>query len=117
VIISAAVREQSGVDEIFIGDNFVTSSFGQLGRQTQKKLLVECIAAAELPPSELVKIDTEGSEVEILRTLPLHRTRAIFLEYHSREDAETIKTMLAPDFRLVVDDTGAAIGTYVFLRC
>ena len=65
-VVSAAVRAQSGLDEIFIGDNFVTGGFSQLGRQTQKKLLVECIAATEVPAADLVKIDTEGSELEIL---------------------------------------------------
>lgn len=32
VIISAAIREQSGVDEIFAGDNFVTGGFVAFGR-------------------------------------------------------------------------------------
>lgn len=90
VILSAAVRAYSGVDEIFIGDNFVTGGFVQFGRQTQNKLLVECLAAKELPSCELVKIDTEGSEVEILSNLLLEKTQAILLEHHSRSDAETI---------------------------
>ncbi len=115
-IISAAVREQSGIDEIYIGDHFATGGFVQFGRQTQQKFLVECIAARELPPCDLVKIDTEGSEVEILRNLPLQETRAVFLEYHSRADAETIKAMLAPEFRLVGHDSGKALGTFAFLR-
>ncbi len=115
-IISAAVREQSGVDEIFIGDNFVTGGFVQFGRQTQQKLLVECIAARELPPCDLVKIDTEGCEVEILRNLQLKRTQALFLEHHSRADAETIKAMLAPEYRLLGGDSAEAIGTFAFLR-
>jgi FkbM family methyltransferase len=115
-IISAAVREQSGVDEIFIGDLFVTGGFVQFGRQTQRTLTVECIAAGELPPCELVKIDTEGCEVEILRNLQLQRTRALFLEHHSRADAETIKEMLAPEFQLVSGDSGEEIGTFAFLR-
>jgi len=115
-IISAAVREHSGVDEIFIGDTFVTGSFVQLGRQTQQKILVECIAAKELPACELVKIDTEGCEVEILRNLPLHQTRAIFVEHHSRADAETIKNMLAATFRLSGGDSGDAMGSFAFVR-
>jgi FkbM family methyltransferase len=115
-IISAAVREQSGVDEIFIGDLFVTGGFVQFGRQTKHTLMVECIAAGELPPCELVKIDTEGCEVEILRNLQLQRTQALFLEHHSRADAETIKEMLAPEFHLVSGDSGEAIGTFSFLR-
>lgn len=115
-IISAAVREHSGVDEIFLGDLFVTGGFVQFGRQTAKTLMVECIAASELPPCELVKIDTEGCEVEILRNLQLQQTRALFLEHHSRADAETIKEMLAPEFHLVSGDSGKAIGTFSFLR-
>lgn len=38
-VVSAAVRAQNGLDEIFIGDNFVTDGFPQLGRQTQKNFL------------------------------------------------------------------------------
>lgn len=116
VIISAAVRERSGVDEIFLGDNPATGGFVRFGRQTQKKILVECIAAKELPSSELVKIDTEGCEVEILRNLQLHDTRAVFLEHHSRADAEIIKALLEAEFVLHGTDCGRAVGTLVFLR-
>ena len=55
-VVSAAVRAQSGLDEIFIGDNFVTGGFSQLGRQTQKKLLVECIAATEYRLASIPKM-------------------------------------------------------------
>ena len=115
-VISAAVREFSGIDDIFIGDNFVTGGFVQFGRQTKQSIMVECIAANELPSCELVKIDTEGCEVEILKKLFLGKTQAIFLEHHSRADAETIKAMLAPEFNLYGGDSGEAIGTFTFLR-
>ncbi len=115
-IISAAVRECAGIDEIFVGDNFVTGSFIQMGRQTNRKVLVECIAAKDLPRCELVKIDTEGCEVEILRGLDLQKTRAVLLEHHSRQDAETIKAMLSPNFRLLNQDAGHPVGTLNFLR-
>ena len=115
-IVSAAVREHTGVDEIFIGDNFVTSGFVQFGRQTAHRLLVECIAARELPSCELVKVDTEGSELEILRHLDLSATKAIFLEHHSRADADAIHALLAPGFDLVGGDSGQPIGTLRFVR-
>jgi FkbM family methyltransferase len=115
-ILSAAIRAHNGVDAIFVGDSFVTGGFIQLGRQTQQQILVECIAAADLPLCELVKIDTEGSEVEILENLRLEHTRGIFLEHHSRADAERIKAMLAPMFDLVGNDSGGALGTFAFLR-
>jgi len=115
-IISAAVREFSGADEIFVGDCFVTGGFIQFGRQTRHKILVECIAAKELPSCELVKIDTEGCEVEILRGLLLQKTRAIFVEHHSRADAETITAMLSSNFSLVNEDSGKPIGVLKFVR-
>ena len=69
---------------------------------------------------KLVKIDTEGCEVEILRSLPLQDTKAIFLEYHSRADAVTIRELLDREFALH-PATGNArssgeIGTFAFLR-
>lgn len=115
-IISAAVREHSGLDEIFVGDNFVTGGFVNFGRQTANKLLVECIAAADLPSCELLKIDTEGSEVEILTHLDLSKTKAIMLEYHSRADAATIQAMLDAQFERVNEDAGTDIGTFIFFR-
>jgi FkbM family methyltransferase len=115
-IISAAVREHSGIDDIFVGNIFVTGGFFQLGDQTQQKIPVECIAAKELPSCDLIKIDTEGCEVEILRCLTLTHTRAILVEHHSRGDAEAIKAMLAPEFNLVRGDSGKSLGTFAFLR-
>jgi len=74
-----------------------------------------------LPSCELVKIDTEGCEVEILRSLPLHDTKAIFLEYHSRADAVTIRELLERDFARHpatgdAPSPPAEIGTFAFLR-
>ncbi|MEO1992109.1 MAG: FkbM family methyltransferase [Pirellulales bacterium] len=115
-IISAAVREKNGLDEIFIGDNLATSGFRQLGRQSQQKMLVECVAASELPSCDIVKIDTEGCEVEILQTLPLKMTKAIFLEYHTREDSQSIKAILASEFSLVSEDSLQDLGMLLFVR-
>jgi len=49
VIVSAAIRSFNGVDDIFIGDSFVTGGFARFGRQTGRTLLVECVAASTLP--------------------------------------------------------------------
>lgn len=115
LIISAAIREHSGVDQILVGDSFVTGGFVSFGRQTQQTLLVECLAASQLPSCDLVKIDTEGCEVEILRHLPLQKTQAIFLEHHSRSDAETLKSMLQARYELIGGDSGVPVGTLRFL--
>lgn len=115
-IISAAVREKSGVDEIYIGDNFVTSSFFQIGRQTQNKLLVECIAANDLPSFELVKIDTEGCEVEIIKNLNLSNTKIITLEYHSKTDFEVIKKFLSSFVCISPQTKEKNISTATFIK-
>jgi len=115
IIFSAAVRARSGIDDIFIGDMFVTSGFVQLGRQTQNQIMVECIAASSVPSCELVKIDTEGCEVEILKNLDLTSTRAVLLEHHSRADAETIKKFLNDRYALIGGDSGQPVGTLRFI--
>ncbi len=79
-------------------------------------MAVQCLAAADLPVADLVKIDTEGSEVEILRGLNLSTTSIIMLEHHSKTDAKLIKDMLTGDFRLVRDESDREIGTMVFER-
>ena len=81
-----------------------------------KKLLVECIAATEVPAADLVKIDTEGSEVEILQSLSVETTKAILLEYHSLDDSRRIRELLAPQFHLAYEHGEGQLGTYIFIR-
>jgi hypothetical protein len=95
---------------------FVTSGFVKGPRQTSQKIAVQCMAAADLPAADLVKIDTEGSEVEIVRGLNLSATSIIMLEYHSKADAKLIKGILAADFRALRDESDREIGTMVFQR-
>lgn len=69
-----------------------------------------------LPLKSIVKIDTEGSEVEILQALSFETTRAVFLEHHSLDDARTIRELLTPRFHLAHDHAEGGIGTYIFVR-
>jgi FkbM family methyltransferase len=111
-----AVRASGGDDQIYIGDMFVTGSFTQGARQTTETMKVVCVAAAELASCELVKIDTEGCEVEILQNLNLSKTKIVMLEHHSFSDALIIKEILSENFELVHDESENEIGTEVFLR-
>jgi FkbM family methyltransferase len=111
-----AICGTSGIREIYIGDMFVTSGFVKGPRQTSQKIAVQCMAAADLPVADLVKIDTEGSEVEILRGLNLSATSIIMLEHHNNADAKLIKDILTADFRLLRDESDREIGTMVFER-
>jgi FkbM family methyltransferase len=121
-VVPCAVRAQAGEDDIIIGSGmalFTTNSFRSgIPRQTDSTMRVRCAAASEIPSHELVKVDTEGSEVEILKNLNLDKTRAILLEFHSHADAATLKQLLVPTFDLVHDESGhdAGIGTMIFVR-
>jgi FkbM family methyltransferase len=93
-----AVRSFGGPDKILLGDRGVTCGFYRLGRQTEATEKVMCVDAAKIPSAELVKIDTEGCEVEIVSRLAgapdFSKTRAIVVEYHRAEDRLHLTTLL-----------------------
>jgi FkbM family methyltransferase len=111
-----AVKAFDGDEDIYIGDMFITGSFTKAERQTGKTLKVGCVAAANIASCELVKIDTEGCEVEVLQNLDLSKTKAIMLEHHSLSDALIIKEILAEKFELVHDESDRIVGIEIFLR-
>lgn len=50
---------------------------------------------------DVLKVDTEGCEVQILRSLlPQYQPRVIHLEYHNDNDRRTLDQMLSNDFLL-----------------
>lgn len=79
------VRGEAGDADMFIGDLFVTGGFVKGPRQTDRTVRVPCVAARSLPSCELVKIDTEGSEAEIIGGLDLIATRVVLPEHHARQ--------------------------------
>ena len=90
-----AVRSFTGKDTLLLGDLDVTGSFHNTGRQPGGKIEVDCFNAASIESCELVKIDTEGCEVEILERLHLTNTRVLVCEYHRPGDDEKIRTIAA----------------------
>ena len=111
-----AVRASAGFSDIYIGDMFVTGGFQKKHRQTERKISVECLAASNLPSAELIKIDTEGCELEILENLDLCKTQVIMLEHHSVDDANNIKALLGKNFVAIQDQSDQEIGTDVYVR-
>ncbi|PLS67628.1 MAG: hypothetical protein CV045_12525 [Cyanobacteria bacterium M5B4] len=51
---------------------------------------------------DIMKIDTEGCEIEILRRVMIHNfsIRVIYLEFHSEEDRRLIDQILSPNYLL-----------------
>jgi FkbM family methyltransferase len=58
---------------------------------------VPFVVPRELPHADIVKVDTEGSEVEILKNLDLTETSLVLLEYHTLADRDEICRLL-PEF-------------------
>lgn len=56
---------------------------------------VATVSASSLPKADVVKIDTEGCELEILQGLDLSETQAVMCEAHSNDDHAAILSLMA----------------------
>lgn len=61
--------------------------------------LVSVISGSELPEAEIVKIDTEGAEIEILQSINF-QPHVYMIEYHSEENKKFIDSYLV-NYKLV----------------
>ena len=76
-------------------DHCARASFFKLGEQTDEFELVTTVLPSSLPQNcDLLKIDTEGCEVEILEGLTSRQYIAIIIEYHSDDDRRKIDQLL-----------------------
>ncbi len=106
-LIEAAVTEQSGELEFVVMPEtsmgkLTTSSF-QADNQSGQKIRVRAVAldallaAGEVPPPSVMKIDVEGAELMLLRgarnLLVTHKPK-LFMEIHSRELARDCRAFL-----------------------
>ncbi|WP_407219763.1 FkbM family methyltransferase [Escherichia coli] len=73
------------------------------------------MSAKLLPEVDVIKIDTEGAEVEILNNLNI--SKLLMIEYHSESDCKKIVSILDSDFHKVIHkQDSVAVGTIVFQR-
>src|SRR5262245_3153822 len=80
---------------MFLGkNNCGECSFFQLGEQSSTPVTVHTEPPTVLPKAQILKLDTEGCELEILRGLPSIDFDVIMFEYHSDEDRRAIDRML-----------------------
>ena len=71
-------------------NNTGESGLYDLGEQSEKREIVRVVQASSLPQADVIKIDTEGCEVEILEGLDLSKAKAIMLEVHRNEDRAAV---------------------------
>lgn len=81
-------RNNCGESSIWLGDE-----------QRESGRMVDAMPANDLPPADVVKVDTEGAELAILRGyLHLDRALVVMLEYHRYFDQWAIGALLAGSF-------------------
>jgi len=84
-----------GQRKLFLGrNNCGEASFFDLGEQRPEFVVVEAKAPTTLPKADILKLDTEGAEVEILSALPELGFDLILLEYHSEENRRSTDALL-----------------------
>ena len=95
----AAVGSSCRLDKLFHSDEGnVCNSMHANQEQARSYEQIKVVKASDqiTAPCDILKIDTEGCEVQILATISeiLDGIRAIYVEYHSEDDRVVIDTLL-----------------------
>lgn len=84
-----------GRRKLFLGkNNCGEASFFDIGEQTNEWVYVDTRAPALLPKADILKLDTEGAEVEILSGLPALDFDIALIEYHGEDNRRRIDSLL-----------------------
>ena len=87
--------------ELHVGlNNCGEASFYDVGEQSTITVVVETKPPSVLPKAQILKIDTEGSEIDILERMPSLDFEVVMLEYHSERNRRKADDLLR-DFILV----------------
>jgi FkbM family methyltransferase len=79
---------------MFLGkNNCGEASFFDIGEQASQTINVETYRADILPPAHILKIDAEGSELDILQHVPMSY-EVILIEYHGENKRRAVDTIL-----------------------
>lgn len=74
-------------------NNIGEASFYRYGEQSEKGEMVKVISGSELPECNIIKIDTEGSEVEIIESINFEPD-IYLVEFHSAHNRQTVDRLL-----------------------
>lgn len=106
-VIEAAVTSKVGTVKLYEG----AKNLGMAGLEALPwgdpsvkgdGVAVSTVHPSKLPLADIIKIDTEGSELDILTHYDLSETSAVMYEYHRREDRRPLEDLLeAQGFFLV----------------
>jgi FkbM family methyltransferase len=112
--LNMAIGSENEKKEMYHGLNNVGEcSFYKGGQQTDKSEIVDVMSAKLLPKAQIVKIDTEGAEVEILEAMNFQP--AVFLiEYHSAYKRRRVDNLLY-NYTLIAADIAPQTGVVKYV--
>ena len=93
-VYNVAVGKEDGKRSMYYGKNNIgEASFikGEEQQENGEEVLV--VAASSVPKADIVKIDTEGAEIEILSALKI-RPDVFLIEYHSSDNRRAVDKVL-----------------------
>jgi FkbM family methyltransferase len=86
---------------LFLGkNNCGEASFFDLGEQSSESVDVTTKPPRVLPDAQILKIDAEGSEIDILAGIEHIKFDAVLLEYHSEQNRRRVDELLV-DYLLI----------------
>jgi FkbM family methyltransferase len=84
---------------LFLGkNNCGEASFFDLGEQSSESVEVMTKAPDVLPKADILKIDAEGSEIDILARMTQIKFDVVLLEYHSEQNRRKADELLSEYF-------------------
>jgi hypothetical protein len=102
---------------LYLGrNNCGEASFYDVGEQSEITVEVETRAPSVLPKANIVKIDTEGSEIDILSRMTSFDFDVIMLEYHSEANRRKIEELLRDFFLVGGEIRGLHRGTLKYFH-
>lgn len=95
--------------------NIGEASLYKGSEQSEESVDVEMISAADLPQAHIVKIDTEGSEIDILENMTF-QPHVFMLEYHSETKRRRVEELLVNYTLIKANVSAPNRGVVVYLH-
>jgi FkbM family methyltransferase len=107
MVMNLAIGSKTEQRRMYYGaHNVGECSFQHGAEQVEDGEDVSVVAASLLPKADIVKIDTEGAEIEILENMVI-KPDVYFIEYHSAYNRRRIDNILY-DYTLIAADIATA---------
>ncbi len=113
---NVAVAKEAGTRQMYYGlHNPGECSFYKGAEQDEGGEVVNTFPASELPECDIMKIDTEGAEVEIIENL-VNMPKIFLIEYHGEANRAKVNELLEGYTLFYASSTNAYTGILKFAR-